>query len=196
MKRLIAVGSLALLCACSTAKYEVNPDGSRPKLYPATEVIKWPVVDGAHQSPTTNARIYIEPSVNFDKDVQLGDGVRIAAGAYLDEDVMLFPNVIVGEGSQVGGDGIVQGDVKIGNHVLIRGDVVIGPSSVIEDGASLGKGTRLGKRVTVGAGATLGVGCGLAMTWSFPNRNPFLPLRGLIPASSRVHRYLEIRGQM
>jgi len=175
MKRLITVGSLALLCACSTAKYEVNSDGSRPKLYPATEVINWPVVDGAHQSPTTSARIYIEPSVNFDKDVQLGDGVRLGAGVYIDEDVKLFPNVIVGEGSQIGGDGIVQGDVRIGNHVLIRGDVVIGASSVIEDGASLGKGARLGKRVTVGAGATLGVGSRIGDDVVIPKSKSFPP---------------------
>src|SRR6476620_2403737 len=39
MKRLIAVVSFALLSACGTAKYEVNPDGSTPILYSATDVM-------------------------------------------------------------------------------------------------------------------------------------------------------------
>ena len=72
MRRLIAVSSLTLLCACGTAKYETNADGSTPDLYRATEVLKWPIVDGAHQSSSGNARIYIDPSVKFDNDVRLG----------------------------------------------------------------------------------------------------------------------------
>lgn len=158
MRRLIAILGLALLCACGTAKYESNPDGSKPDLYRATDVLKWPMVDGAHQSPSSGARIWIDPSVKFDNDVRLGSGVKIAQGAFIDEDVVLFPNVTVGEGSQVGGDAIVQGDVKIGNKVTIRGDAKIGAGSVIEDGATVGKWARLGNRVTVGAGSTIGAG--------------------------------------
>src|SRR4249920_1541550 len=65
MKRLSVVLGLLLLSACSTTKYELNPDGSKPVLYPAKEVLRWPVVDGAHQSPSNNARIYIDPSARF-----------------------------------------------------------------------------------------------------------------------------------
>ena len=132
MKRLVTVLGLALLCACSTAKYQANPDGSKPVLYPAAEVLKWPIVDGAHQSPSGSARIYIDPSVQLEPDVQLGDGVRIASGSSIEEDVILFPNVTVGHDTRIQGDNIVQGDVKIGNKVLMRGDSVIGAGSVIE----------------------------------------------------------------
>jgi UDP-3-O-[3-hydroxymyristoyl] glucosamine N-acyltransferase len=145
MKALTAILGLLLLSACSTAKYEVNSDGSRPVLYPAAKVVKWQDVDGAHQSPSGDARIYIDPTVEFDKGVQLGDGVRIGARSFIDEDVVLFPNVTVGEGTKIGGDAIVQGDVKIGSKVVIGGDSKIGARSVIEDGATLGKWVRIGK---------------------------------------------------
>src|SRR5882672_9391778 len=104
VKRLSVVLGLLLLSACSTVNYELNPDGSQPVLYPAKEVLKWPVVDGARQSPSNNARIYIDPTARFDNDVRLGDGVRIGAGAFIDEDVMLFQNVTVGEETEIGGD--------------------------------------------------------------------------------------------
>jgi UDP-3-O-[3-hydroxymyristoyl] glucosamine N-acyltransferase len=158
MKALIAILGALLVCACSTAKYEVNPDGSRPVLYPSTSVVKWQVVDGAYQSPSGDARIFIDRTVEFDKDVQLGNGVKIGAGSFIDEDVKLFPNVTVGEDTKIRGDAIVQGDVKIGNKVVIGGDSKIGAGSVIEDGATLGKWVRIGKKVSVGAGAKIGPG--------------------------------------
>ena len=111
MNRLIAVLALLSLCACGTAKYEVNPDGSRPVLYPAANVLQWPVADGAHQSPSGDAKIFIDPTATFDKGVQLGNGVRIGAKSFIDEDVMLFPNVTVGQETTIGGDAIVQSDV-------------------------------------------------------------------------------------
>jgi len=179
MKARTAILGLVLLSACSTAKYELNPDGSKPVLYPAARVVKWEVVDGAHQSPSGGARIYIEPEVEFDKNVRLGNGVRIGAGSYIDEDVVLFPNVTVGEESKIGGDAIVQGDVKIGSKVAIGGDSKIGPGSVIEDGATLGKWVRVGKGVSVGAGAKIGPGSVLA-------DGAIVEKSQVLPPSSRV----------
>jgi len=158
MNRLTALLALLWLCGCGTAKYEVNPDGSRPVLYPTDKVLRWEVVDHAYQSPSGEARIYIDSTVRFDKDVLLGNGVRIGAGSFIDEDVRLFPNVTIGADTTVGGDAIVQGDVKIGNKVVIHGDAKIGAGSVVEDGASIGKWVRLGSHVTVGANAVIGTG--------------------------------------
>jgi len=161
MKRLVAAAGLLLLTACSTAKYQMNPDGSRPFLYPEARVKSWQIVDGAYQSSSDNVRIYIDPTAEFDKDVQLGNCVRIGAHAYIDEDVMLFPNVTVGDDSRVGGDAIVQSGVKIGKKVTIRGDSKIGADSVIGDGATIGKWAIIGQRVSIGAGARIGVGATL-----------------------------------
>ena len=77
MNRLTAVLALLWICGCGAAKYEVNPDGSRPVLYPADKVLNWEVVDHAYQSPAGDARIYIDPTVRFDKDVLLGNGVEV-----------------------------------------------------------------------------------------------------------------------
>src|SRR5215813_14091304 len=106
MGGLVVACSVTLLAACGTAKYEANPDGSTPDLYRATDVLRWPLIEGAHQDSSGNVRIYIHRTVKFDNDVRLGNGVRIAQDAFIDEDVVLFPNVTVGEGSRVGGDAI------------------------------------------------------------------------------------------
>jgi len=156
MKRLIAVQGLLLLCACSSAQYDVNPDGSKPVVYPATQVLQWPVVDGAHQPADAAVRIYIDPSVKFRKDVQLGDGVRIGAGAFMDNDVLLFHNVTVGEETRIGRDAIVQADVKIGKKVLIDSDAKIGTGSIIEDGAKIGNWAIIGNGASIGANSTIG----------------------------------------
>jgi len=179
MNRLTAVLALLWICGCGAAKYEVNPDGSRPVLYPADKVLNWEVVDHAYQSPAGDARIYIDPTVRFDKDVLLGNGVRIGANSFIDEDVRLFPNVTVGTETTVGGDAIVQSDVKIGNKVTIRGDAKIGSGSVVEDGASIGKWARLGNHVTVGTNAIIGTG-------SVVGDGATIKPSQVLPASSRV----------
>jgi UDP-3-O-[3-hydroxymyristoyl] glucosamine N-acyltransferase len=155
MKRLVAVLGV-LLCACSTGKYMVMPDGSKPLLYPYYTVLTWPLVDGAHQAPSGVARIRIDETARFDKGVQLGDGVTIGAKTSFGEDVVLMPNVIVGEETSLDNDVIVQADVKIGNRVRIGNDTKIGTASVIEDGALTGTWVIVGKRVTVGADARIG----------------------------------------
>jgi len=158
MKRSIAALGVLLLCACSSTNYEVNADGSKPVLYRATEVQQWPTVDGAHQTPNGAVKIYIDPSARFGDDVQLGNGVRIGARAYLQNDAELFQNVTVGEEARIGRDAIVQNDVKIGNKVSIGGDAKIGYGSTIGDGAKIANWARLGNRVSIGANATIGSG--------------------------------------
>jgi acyl-[acyl carrier protein]--UDP-N-acetylglucosamine O-acyltransferase len=140
MYRLLAPAALLLLSACSsTAKYVVMPDGSAPVLYPAENVLRWPVVDGAYQAPSGHARIYIDETVKFDKDVRLGDGVRIGRNSSVDEDTTLLPNVTVGEDTSIRGDVVIGANTKIGNHVWIWGDAKIGADSVVEDGVTVGK---------------------------------------------------------
>ena len=156
MKRLVATLTLLLISACSTDKYMVMPDGSKPLLYPSYTVLAWPLIDGAHQAPSGRAKIQIDESARFDKDVQLGDGVRIGANTYFGEDVVLMRNVIVGEETRLDNDVIVQADVKIGNRVTIGSDTKISAASVIEDGALTGNWVIIGKRVTVGADAKVG----------------------------------------
>src|SRR5262249_50272035 len=118
-KRVISVGTLVLLCACSTAKYEVNSDGSKPTLYPAAEVMHWPMVNGARQSPITNARVYIESDVKFDSDVRLGDAVRIGAGSFIHDGGGLLTEGTSGSDSQVGGGAMVGAKVRLGSKRVI-----------------------------------------------------------------------------
>jgi len=137
MHRLIAVLGLLLLSAC-ISKSLVMPDGTPAHVYPVEEVLTWPIVDGARQSPI-GVRIYVDPTVKFNDGVLLGEGVKIGANSYLDEDVVLFPNVIVGEGVEFGDDTIVESDVRIGDRVYIRGESRIGAGSVIHEGAKVPK---------------------------------------------------------
>jgi UDP-3-O-[3-hydroxymyristoyl] glucosamine N-acyltransferase len=156
MSRLLAALGMLLFCACSTNKYTAMPDGSKAALYPASTVLSWPMVDGAHQAPSGRARISIDESARFESGVQLGDGVKIGAKVYLDEDTILMPNVSVGEETRMGDDVIVQSNVKIGNRVTIGGDSKIGTGTVIEDGAVVGGWAKVGNRVTIGSDAKVG----------------------------------------
>jgi UDP-3-O-[3-hydroxymyristoyl] glucosamine N-acyltransferase len=158
MSRLLAALGMLLLCACSTNKYTAMPDGSKPVLYPASTVLSWPMVDGAHQAPSGRARISIDESARLESGVQVGDGVRIGAKVFMDEDATLMPNVSVGDETWIGDDVIVGSNVKIGHRVTIGGDAKIGAGSVVEDGALVGAWAKVGNRVTIGRDAKVGVG--------------------------------------
>ena len=140
MRRLVASAGLLMLSACSsTAKYIVMPNGSQPVLYPAENVLRWSIIDGAYQSPSDAARITVHETVKFDQDVRLGDGVKIGRNSWVQEDTTLLPNVTVGEETSIGGDVVVQANSTIGSRVKIWGDAKIGAGSVIEDGVTIPK---------------------------------------------------------
>jgi len=158
MKRMIVMlmASAFLAAACSKDKYQANPDGSTPVLYPRSSIFAWPVVDGAHQEPSGKARIYLDRTAKLPKDFEAGDGVRVGAKSAVGEDAVLFPNVTVGNNSSIGRDVIVQSDVKIGNDVSIGKDTVIGQGTTIEDGARIGGWVKIGSGASIGGGAELG----------------------------------------
>ena len=158
MNRMIATLGLLMLFACSTDKYMVMPDGSKPVLYPPYTVLSWPIVDAAHQAPSGRARIAMDESARFDHGVLLADGVRIGAGVFLEEDAILMPNASVGDFTRIGDDAIVGPNVRIGNRVTIGGDSKIGAGSVIEDDALIGGWAKIGNRVTIGSKAKVGAG--------------------------------------
>ena len=138
-KSVIAVLSVLLMSACSSEKYITMPDGSKPVLYPADNVMRWPVVDGAHVAPDNTTRIWIDDTVKFEPDVRLGAGVKIGRNSSIGEDTTLLPNVTVGTDTTIRGDVVVGANTTIGNHVSIWGDAKIGAGSVVEDGATVAK---------------------------------------------------------
>lgn len=139
MKSMIAVAGILLVSGCSSEKYIAMPDGSKPMLYPVDNVMRWPVVDGAHVAPDGTTRMWVDDTVKFEPDVRLGAGVKIGRNSSIGEDTTLLPNVTVGSDTTIRGDVVVGANTTIGNHVSIWGDAKIGAGSVVEDGATVAK---------------------------------------------------------
>ena len=155
-RMIVMLLALLLLAACSKDKYQTNPDGSTPVLYPRSAIVAWPLVDGARQDPAGKARVYLDQTAKLPNDFQAGDGVRVGARSVIAEDAVLFPNVAVGDDSSIGKDVILQSDVKIGNNVSIGKDTVVGQGTTVEDGARIGQWVKIGTRASIGSGAEIG----------------------------------------
>lgn len=96
-----------------------------------------------------HARAFVE------RDVKLGEGVQIMAGALVQTGSVLGDNVLINTG------GIVDHDARVGDHVHIApgvalsGGVRIGARSHVGTGARVIQGITIGRDVVVAAGAAV-----------------------------------------
>jgi sugar O-acyltransferase (sialic acid O-acetyltransferase NeuD family) len=95
------------------------------------------------------------PSVVIAKEVQLGEGVQIMAGA------IIQPGGVIGENSIVNSGAILDHDCIIGEHVhvapgvVISGNVHIGAMAHIGTSATIIQGVEIGHDAIIGAGAVV-----------------------------------------
>jgi sugar O-acyltransferase (sialic acid O-acetyltransferase NeuD family) len=95
------------------------------------------------------------PSAIIAKDVSLGEGTQIMAGAVIQPGCMIGENVIINTGA------IVDHDCRVGNHVqispgaVLSGGVGIGSKTHIGTGVSVIQGIRIGVSVLVAAGSVV-----------------------------------------
>lgn len=89
------------------------------------------------------------------RDVRLGEGTQVMAGAILQTGAILGDNVLVNSGS------VVDHDCRIGDHshvapgVTLSGSVIVGTGAHIGTGACVIQGVRIGVNALVGAGAVV-----------------------------------------
>jgi sugar O-acyltransferase (sialic acid O-acetyltransferase NeuD family) len=109
-------------------------------------------IDSLARGCGRRAAILRHPAATVGRDVTIGDGSIIAAGARLTTHIALGRHVHVNLNCTVGHD------TTIGDHATLFGGVVVGGGCVIEAGATIGSGAVIVPGVRIGADATVGAG--------------------------------------
>lgn len=97
----------------------------------------------------------VHPSATLGRDIVLGEGCQIMAGAVIQAGSRLGLNVLVNTRAAVDHDCRIGDHAQIGPGAVLCGAVVIGGDSFIGAGASVIQGTCIGNGVQVGIGAAV-----------------------------------------
>lgn len=97
----------------------------------------------------------IHPSAVVARDVVIGEGVQVMAGAVIQTGVRLSDNVIVNSRALVDHDCQIDGHTHIAPGACLSGGVSVGTTSHIGVGAVVIQGVRIGDHSVVGAGAVV-----------------------------------------
>lgn len=97
----------------------------------------------------------IHPSAQIGRDVSIGQGSVVMAGAVINSATKLGENVIVNTGASIDHDCIVGNVVHLAPGSTLCGTVTIGDGAFVCAGATVIPNLTIGKGVTIGAGATV-----------------------------------------
>ncbi len=100
----------------------------------------------------TNA---LHPAAIIGRDVSLGRGIVVMAGAVINPCVCVGDGVIINTGASVDHDSRIEPFAHIAPGSRLCGGVSIGENSLIGAAAAVIPGIRIGRYVVVGAGATV-----------------------------------------
>jgi sugar O-acyltransferase (sialic acid O-acetyltransferase NeuD family) len=95
----------------------------------------------------------VHPSAIVARDVVLGEGVQIMAGAIIQPGCRIGNNVIVNTGASMDHDCLVKDHVHLAPRAVLSGQVTIGAMSHIGTSAVIIQGLSVGEATLVGAGA-------------------------------------------
>jgi UDP-perosamine 4-acetyltransferase len=97
----------------------------------------------------------IHPSAIVARDVTIGEGAHIMAGAILQPGVKIGCNTIVNTAASVDHDCIVGDHAHLAPGVVLSGNVVIGDHTHVGTGATIIQGVVVGRGAMIGAGAVV-----------------------------------------
>lgn len=97
----------------------------------------------------------IHPRANLGFNIQLGQGVMIAAGATLNALAVIGDGVICNTASVIEHECVIGPYTHIAPGAVLAGNVTVGASCFIGANAVVKPGIRIGREVTVGAGAVI-----------------------------------------
>lgn len=98
--------------------------------------------------------VIAHPKAVIAGDVELGEGVFVAAGAVVNTGAKIGNNAILNTSSSVDHDCIIGDFTHIAPGVTLSGGVVVGNETHIGTGANVIQNIKIGKRCMVGAGFT------------------------------------------
>lgn len=97
----------------------------------------------------------VHPSAVLGRNVVLGEGCQIMAGAVLQCRTVVAGNAVVNSRSTVDHDCSIDAHAFVGPGAVLCGGVVVGPRAFVGAGASILPGIRIGSDAIVGAGAVV-----------------------------------------
>ena len=100
--------------------------------------------------------VLVHPSVTMGRDVHLGPGTVVCAGARLTNHIRVGRHVHLNLNSTVGHDASLASYVTVSPLVAISGNVIL------EEGVMIGTGASLNPGITVGAASIIGSGAAVA----------------------------------
>jgi sugar O-acyltransferase (sialic acid O-acetyltransferase NeuD family) len=102
-----------------------------------------------------NWRTIIHPTSIISKEVLIGEGSVIMAGAIIQPDTRIGKHAIINTGVSIDHDCYIGDYVHISPKVALSGDVYVGDGAHIGVGACVIPGIKIGKWATIGAGAVI-----------------------------------------
>lgn|SRR3989338_4398637 len=110
--------------------------------------------------PTIDFATTIHPSAQIGKNVRIGNGVAIMAGAIINSETSIGNFTIINTKASIDHDSKMFEFSSLAPNVTTGGNVSIGEFSAISIGATIKHGISIGKHSIIGAGALLLKNCG------------------------------------
>jgi UDP-perosamine 4-acetyltransferase len=97
----------------------------------------------------------IHPKTIIARNVKIGEGVLIAAGAIINTDAVIGNNVVIYTGTIMDHDNVIEDNVYLSPGVNLSGKVTIKEDSFLGTGVIVIPEITIGRNVTLGAGAVV-----------------------------------------
>jgi len=97
----------------------------------------------------------VHPKATLPKDISMGDGVQVMAGAILQTGVKIGNNTIINTGAIVDHDCVIGDHVHIGPGAVMSGGCRIGSGAFIGVGSTIIQGRKVGNNSLVMAGSVV-----------------------------------------
>ncbi|MBZ5749047.1 acetyltransferase [Metabacillus rhizolycopersici] len=97
----------------------------------------------------------IHPASVIGRDVKIGDGTVVMAGAVINSNSLIADHCIINTQSSVDHDGLIENFASLAPGVTLGGNVRIGEYSAISLGANVIHSRIIGKHSVIGAGSTV-----------------------------------------
>lgn len=97
----------------------------------------------------------IHPHAYVDKDVFLGEGVQVMAGAVIQPGVVVAENTIINTRASLDHDCNISSHVHVAPGAVLCGQVSVAKSAFIGAGAIITQGIAIGEGAVIGAGASI-----------------------------------------
>lgn len=98
------------------------------------------------------ATAVVHPLASTGRDVELGEGSVLTAGA------RLTTHIAIGRHGYVGPNATIGHDAVLGDYVTVLPGATVSGNVIVEAGASIGTGANVRQGIRVGAGAVIGAG--------------------------------------